>query len=113
MIAGEIYLANFPFGGSPGTKLRPVLLLSGKVGPVPEVLTAYISSAIPARLLPSDLIVDPSSPEHLSTNLKVKSILRLHKLATLHERVFVRRLGQISPATQQTIHVKLRMLLGL
>jgi hypothetical protein len=31
-------------------KLRPVLLLTGSVGPVPEVLVAYISSVIPAQL---------------------------------------------------------------
>jgi hypothetical protein len=32
MVAGEIYLAKFPFGGSPGMKLRPVLLLTGEIG---------------------------------------------------------------------------------
>ena len=47
MNAGEIYLANFPFGGSAGVKLRPVLLLTGPTGNVPEVLTAYISSVVP------------------------------------------------------------------
>ena len=32
-------------------KLRPVLLLTGAVGSVPEVLVAYISSVIPLTLL--------------------------------------------------------------
>jgi hypothetical protein len=59
MQAGEIYLARFPFGDVPGMKLRPVLLLSGAVGPMPEVLVAYISSVLPARPLPSDLLLDP------------------------------------------------------
>lgn len=36
----EIYLASFPFGGSAGRKLRPVLLLTGPVGSVHEVLVA-------------------------------------------------------------------------
>jgi hypothetical protein len=40
MRAGEIYLARFPFGDTPGMKLRPVLLLTGTVGSVPEVLVA-------------------------------------------------------------------------
>jgi len=48
MQPGEIYLAKFPFGDVPGMKLRPVLLLTGSVGPIPEVLVAYISSVIPA-----------------------------------------------------------------
>ena len=51
MLPGEIYLAHFPYGGSPGMKLRPVLLLTGPVGSVPEVLVAYISSVLPAAFL--------------------------------------------------------------
>ena len=38
MRPGEIYLAQFPFGDVPGMKLRPVLLLTGTLGSVPEVL---------------------------------------------------------------------------
>ena len=48
----EIYLANSPFGGGAGMKLRPVLLMTGPVGNVPEVLVAYISSVIPSPMLP-------------------------------------------------------------
>lgn len=89
----EIYLASFPFGGSAGTKLRPVLLLTGPIGDVPEILAAYISSVIPPALLPSDVVLDPTIAEYASTNLKTISVLRLHKLATIHHRSVVRRLG--------------------
>ena len=41
----EIYLASFPFGGRAGMKLRPVLLLSGPVGDVPEVARAAMIEA--------------------------------------------------------------------
>ena len=37
MKPGEIYLAQFPFGDMPGMKLRPVLLLTGAIGSVPEI----------------------------------------------------------------------------
>jgi hypothetical protein len=60
MQPGEIYLAQFPFGDTSGMKLRPVLLLTGAVGSVPEVLVAYISSVIPSQALPSDLLLDPA-----------------------------------------------------
>jgi hypothetical protein len=76
MRPGEIYLARFPFGDVPGMKLRPVLLVTGTVGPVPEVLVAYISSVLPAQPLPSDLILDPTQPAFQRTNLKVPSALR-------------------------------------
>jgi mRNA interferase MazF len=109
----EIYLANFPFGGSRGMKLRPVLLLTGPLGSVPEVLVAYVSSVIPSPLLPSDLVLDPAIAEHASTNLKTKSIVRLHKLATIHLRSVVRHLGVLSPKAAADVDDKLRALLGL
>ena len=34
MAPGEIYLAKFPFGDAPGMKLRPVLLLTARIGGV-------------------------------------------------------------------------------
>lgn len=98
MQPGEIYLARFPFGDVPGMKLRPVLLLTGILGSVPEVLVAYISSVLPAQPLPSDLILDPAQP----TNLKVRSALRLHKLATIHSSSLARRLGALE-STQQSV----------
>src|SRR5580692_6682317 len=91
MRPGEIFLAQFPFGDVPGMKLRPVLLLTGAVGPIPEVLVAYISSVIPAFL-------DPSMPEFSSTPLKVASMLRLHKVATIHNQA---SLGILEPLTRR------------
>ncbi len=84
MRRNDVYLASFPFGDSAAAKLRPVLLLSGTLGSVPEVLVAYISSVFPHNLLPTDIVLDPGNPEASSTRLKTKSVLRLHKLATIH-----------------------------
>jgi len=112
-VKGEIHLAAFPFGGTSGTKVRPVLLLTGPVGPVPELLVAYITSVIPANLLATDLLLDPSKPEHATTNLKTVSLLRLHKLATVHNSNVVRRLGNLSPTILAEVDARLRLLLNL
>jgi mRNA interferase MazF len=84
MSPGEIHLAMFPFGGTVGAKLRPVLLLTGPLGSVPEVLVAYVTSVIPSPLLPTDILIDPRQPQHSGTGLKQVTLLRLHKLATIH-----------------------------
>ena len=59
-------------------------LLTGPVGVGTEIIIAYISSVIPSPLLASDILIDPHKPEHQSTRLKTVSVLRLHKLATIH-----------------------------
>lgn len=113
MRPGEIYLARFPFGDVPGMKLRPVLVLTGSLGSVPEVLVAYISSVLPVQPLPSDLIVDPSMPAFHGTHLKVISALRLHKLATIHCSSLARHLGALESSQHAIVAGTLRALLGL
>jgi PemK-like, MazF-like toxin of type II toxin-antitoxin system len=113
MRPGEIYLAKFPFGDVPGMKLRPVLLLTEPVGAAPEVVTAYISSVIPSRLLPSDLLPDPAGAEFRATNLKTASAPRLHKLATVHRSSLARYLGVVGSEAQRLVASKLRDLLQL
>ncbi len=112
MLPGEIYLAQFPFGDAPGMKLRPVLVLTGPIGPVPEVLVGYISSVIPNKLLPSDMLLDPALEQFRSTQLKTTSALRLHKLATIHCTSLVRYLGHLETEVWLTVSEKLTRLLG-
>jgi mRNA interferase MazF len=113
MRRGDIYLAQFPFGDTPRMKLRPVLLLTGPVGPFPEVLVAYISSVLPAQPLPSDIFLDPSKPEFRSTRLKTESALRLHKLATIHCSSLARTLGTIDAPVYAVVIDRLKQFLGL
>ena len=94
-------------------KVRPVLLLTDPVGAVPEILVAYISSVVPSRPLPSDLVLDPSKPEFQSTNLKVSSALRLHKLATIHCSSLARYLGVTDNLIWSAVASKLKDLLKL
>ncbi|MBM3810005.1 MAG: type II toxin-antitoxin system PemK/MazF family toxin [Acidimicrobiia bacterium] len=112
MSPGEICLASFPFGDTAGMKLRPVLVPSGPIGPIPEVLVAYISSVLPAELMPSDLVLDPAKPEFRSTNLKTTSVLRLHKLATIHASMIARHLGDLPGSQKKTVSAKLHHLLA-
>ena len=113
MNPGEIHLGAFPFGGRVGAKVRPVLLLTGLLGTVPEVLVAYMTSIIPSTLLGTDLVLDPAQPEHASTNLKVASLVRLHKLATIHQSDVVRYVGKLSATGRAAVESKLRVLLNL
>lgn len=113
MSPGEICLASFPFGDVPGMKLRPVLLLTGVIGSVPEVLVAYITSVVPSSMMATDVLLDPSVGHNVATGLKTRSVLRLHKLATIHETSIVRKLGQISMTVSNDVNDRLRVMLDL
>jgi hypothetical protein len=113
MAPGELHIAYFPFGGRVGNKLRPVLLLTGPLGAVPEVLVAYITSVFPTPLLATDIVLDPVNPDHASTNIKAKSLLRLHKLATIHGSDLARLVGKMSPTAWTEVEDKLGLLLNL
>jgi len=96
MKPGEIVLGSFPFGDAPGMKLRPVLILSPVTGPAAEVLVAYISSVIPEHFLQTAIELDPLSDIDQQIGLKTRSVLRLHKLATIHRTSLPRLLGRLS-----------------
>ena len=72
-----------------------------------------MTSAIPATLLPTDILIDPSQPQHSGTGLKQVTLLRLHKLATIHDQDVVRHLGQVSTTTWSDVEAKLKLLLNL
>ena len=113
MNPSDIVLAHFPLGGSGGRKLRPVLVLTGPLGTVPEHVVAYISSVVPTHLMPTDLVLDPTIPAFTSTKLKALSIVRLHKLSAIHSRDAIRRLGRLAPVMMSEVLVRLKLVFGL
>lgn len=108
---GDVCLAFFPLGGVGGRKLRPVLVLTGPLGSVPEYLVAYVTSAEPTDGMPSDFTIDPAA--FVGSGLTVKSFVRSHKLASLHRRDLIRSLGAVPDDVLELIRGKLRALLGL
>ena len=113
MRRGEIFLAAFPFGDRAEVKLRPVLLLTDGVGIGSEVIAAYISSVVPARLLLTDVELSPATSDDPRTGLKVASVLRLHKIATLHRTVLQRRLGAVPPEIHAEVITRLQRLFAI
>jgi mRNA interferase MazF len=96
MNKGDICLGFFPFVDTGSRKLRPVLVLTDPIGYGDDYIVAYISSAVPRKLLATDVLLDPMLPENKTLNLKQVSVLRLHKVSTLHKSLLKRHLGVAS-----------------
>jgi mRNA interferase MazF len=112
LVRGDVVLTRFPFTDLTGASLRPALVVSrGEIGQ--DVVLAAISSVVRDAIVPTDCIVEPTHPEFAWTGLRVRSVFRLHKLATVERATIVRRLGRIGPQLQAEVDRILREVLAL
>ena len=90
---GKIVLIHFPFTDLTRSKLRPALVIHESAD---DVIVAFISSKIQSSLLASDLHISPDHPAFGSTGLKVPSIIKFDKVATVSKDLIEGEIGEIS-----------------
>ena len=92
---GEILLLDFPYTDGLGEGRRPALVLLD-TGDADVVISRVTSQ--PARDQ-HDIEVNDLGP----AGLRLQSIVRLHKLATLQKRLVQRRLGSLSEVDRNRV----------
>ncbi|MBX3061212.1 MAG: type II toxin-antitoxin system PemK/MazF family toxin [Anaerolineae bacterium] len=93
MQRGDIVIVRFPFTDLSGSKRRPAVVLAVYS---PDVVVAFISSVVPTVPEKSDVMLQPTIADFAATGLKVPSVIRLRKLATLEQNLITRRMGRLS-----------------
>jgi len=109
----RVILVPFPFDDLTGTKVRPAVCLTGAFGVHRHVVLAFITSVVPPTLEPTDLLLDPGSPDFAHTGLRVRSALRLHRMVTVSARIIQRQLGVLTPNLEVQVQQRLRTLFAL
>ena len=101
---GSIILAWFPFTDFSAEKLRPALVLfEGYL----DVTVAYISGEIPAKLLPSDLLILPGTSSYTSAGLKETSVLSIDKISIIDKNKTAGILGVADDDLKREINAKI------
>lgn len=100
---------SFPFTDLPGARLRPALLVSRPAGD--DVIVAFVTSRTESVDPRAAHLLAPADPEFRGTGLRVASLIRLNKLATLHRNGVRRRIGRIGSATEAAVARALRQVL--
>jgi len=95
----DIVITAFPYTDLTGSKRRPALFLGGDPSGG-DVILVFISSVARPVLSAYDLLLDPSHPDFAATGLKVSSVLRLDKIATVARRLVTRRIDQLGSSWQ-------------
>ena len=87
---GSVVLARFPFTDLSGDKRRPALVVSRSNDRRSDLVVCFITSV--PRVWPHAV---PIAPTH-GTGLKVASVVRFDKIATLNATVIAGQLGTVS-----------------
>ena len=109
----RVVLVPFPFDDLSGSKVRPAVCLTEAVGAHRHVVLAFITSAVPPRLEPTDVPLDPGSTDFAHSGLRVRSALRLHRIVTVSATIIQRQLGVLTPNIQAQVQQRLRNLFAL
>ncbi len=113
MRRGTVVLTPFPFTDLAGAKVRPAVVGSRTDRPGDDVVLAFVSSVAASRLLPTELSLGPSHRDFRATGLKVPSVIRCDKLATVEHRIILGELGVLSPGLLNEVDGRLRHALAL
>ena len=89
----KIVLIHFPFTDLSESKLRPALVIHESEH---DVVVAFISSKIPGHLQDSDFLVSMDHPSFISTGLKVSSVIKFDKIATVSKDLIEGEIGEIT-----------------
>jgi mRNA interferase MazF len=112
---GSVVLIRYPFTDLTSTKVRPAVVLTPDrlIPRLDDTLCLFISSSIPAELLPTDFVLEPGHPAFSTTGLRFRSVFRCHKLALLHKSLVLRVLGEMDNELMEEINLRLQLALGL
>ena len=100
---GKIVLVQFPFTDLSSSKLRPALVLhEGKR----DVVVAFVPSRLPVEKCLTDIAIDEGSKDFKGTGLKVSSVIKLDKVATLEKHLVRGEIGEIGEITRKEVSRK-------
>ena len=102
---GDIVLVSFPFTNLTSAKTRPAVVLMETQY---DVTVAFITSQLKWQDQ-SDLVLNPS----LENGLKLTSLIRLTKLATIEKQLVLGKLGELTISEIALLNKQLIILLEL
>ena len=106
---GKIVLIPFPFTDLTATKLRPALILyEGEK----DVVAAFISSRT-ENPKTTDITINEKHPEFKQTGLKLPSVIKLDKVATISKTLIVGEIGEVGTKIKKQVNHKITELYTL
>jgi len=109
---GLIVLFRFPRADLSEGKLRPALLLSEVPGPYEDWLICMIFSQVHHRIDGFDELIEGGDEDFARSGLKVRSVIRIGRLAVMECGMLEGRVGTINPERLSRIRKRLSEWIG-
>ncbi len=112
---GDIVLGRFPHSNLQGTSRRPMLIVQNDLynQVMQNMIIVQITSNLRWQSSQATLLIDRNHPDWHRSGLLTESLITCHNLATLHETVIDRKIGELSAPTMKEIDQCLKASLGL
>ena len=108
---GKIVLIPFPFTDLSASKVRPAVIVSN-FSQGEDIIVAFISS-LKHRTQKTDIVLNSHDKDFSKTGLKVDSVIKTGKLATLDKKIILGEIGEVSMDIEKEINKKIKILFGL
>jgi mRNA interferase MazF len=107
---GKIVLVPFPFTDLTAAKLRPALVVYESEK---DAVLAFISSKIPSKLSEVDILIGEDHPGFKRAGLKIDSVIKLDKIATVLKDLIVGELGELDQDLRKEVNRKLKRIMEM
>jgi mRNA interferase MazF len=113
---GDIILVSLPFISDPAqSKIRPAVIIQNNTGNrySPNLIIASISSQLPSREYPTNVILRVGSSETEGSGLDRDSVIQTEIILTIPKANIVRKLGKISEKGMGRVNQAVKVSLAL
>jgi len=107
MKTGDIILVPFPYAELTNKKVRPAVTIALTKDKHKDIIVAAISSVIPAKLTPNEIVIEPTS----TNKLRNKSVIKVDRIITLKKEDIIARLGILNNFELASFKTKFRNLI--
>src|SRR3989344_6689053 len=109
---GTVVLVPFPYTDLSAQKVRPAVILSRK-NTGGDVTVAFISSRVLRKAHIFDIVINSTNAGFNNTGLKINSVIKVNKLATLDKKITLGELSTLDTSTREAVDRKLKLFFGL
>lgn len=95
---GDVVMVRFPFTDVSGAKVRPALIVQNDRDNqrLRKTVIAMITGNLRRLADASHLLIDPGTPDGVSSGLKIPSLISCNNLFTLEQKDILRSIGHLS-----------------